>query len=134
MQLTRNFHLKEFVRSSTSEKFGIKNEPGEEEKMKLERLCKKILQPVREKFGKPILITSGYRCELLNQKVGGVQNSQHKYGEAADIICNDNRKLWNLIVSMINNKEIIVGQLINERNFSWIHISLPTNNKINQII
>ena len=61
-------------------------------------LVREVLDPVREKLGKPIVVNSGYRCEKHNKDVGGVRNSQHLRGEAADIHCQDNEKLKQLII------------------------------------
>lgn len=93
-----------------------------------------ILQPIRDKYGKPITVTSGFRSPSVNRLVGGSANSQHCKGEAADIKCENNKELWDLIVDMINNEEIVVGQLIDEKNLSWIHISLPNEKRRNQIL
>lgn len=92
-----------------------------------------ILQPIRDKYGKPITVTSGFRSPSVNRLVGGSANSQHCKGEAADIKCENNKELWDLIIDMINNKKIVVGQLIDEKNLNWIHISLPNEKRKNQI-
>lgn len=133
MKITENFSLYELCKSDTASIKGIKNEPSEKEKANLIKLCKDILQPIRDKYGKPITITSGFRCIALNRAVGGSPTSQHVEGQAADIICENNKELFELIVKMIKNGEIKVGQLINEKNYSWIHISLPYK-KINEIL
>lgn len=134
MQLSENFTLEEFVASPTAKRLGIINIPGKEQINNLKKLCQTILQPIRNEFGQAITVTSGYRSELLNRKIGGSITSQHLKGEAADIICYDNKRLWELITSMINKGVIRVGQLINERNLSWIHISLTTTSSVNQIL
>ena len=61
-------------------------------------LVSEVLDPVREKLGMPIVVNSGYRCEKHNKDVGGVRNSQHLRGEAADIHCSDNERLKQLII------------------------------------
>ena len=61
-------------------------------------LVSEVLDPVREKLGMPIVVNSGYRCEKHNKDVGGVRNSQHLRGEAADIHCADNERLKQLII------------------------------------
>lgn len=134
MKLTTNFTLEELISSSIAQLKGIDNIPGEKEINNLKCLCEEILQPIRSKFGKPIKITSGFRSFTLNQAVKGSKTSQHLLGEAADIVCEDNKALWNLICNMILNHEIIVGQLIDERNLSWIHISLPSSVNRNRIL
>ena len=136
-QFTKNFTYEELIESSTASRLKLKNIPNSKEKEKLRQLAIKILQPIRDKWGKPIIITSGFRSKLVNQAVGGSKTSQHALGEAADLKIGgitENRKLFDLIVQMIKNKEIEVGQLINEYNYSWIHISLPRIGKPNNQI
>lgn len=128
------FKLNELIRSNTANRLKINNEPSKEESANLVRLIDEVLDPIREKWKKPITVTSGYRCKELNKAVGGVSTSQHCKGEAADVITVDNAALFALIVQMIKDKEITVGQLIDEKNYRWLHISLPTNNKVNQIL
>ena len=134
MKLSNNFTLEELVFSQTALNRGILNIPSDIQISNLKNLCVNILQPIRDKFNGPIIVTSGFRSPNLNKLVGGAKSSQHLTGEAADIKCQNNDILWNLIISMIKNKEIIVGQLIDEKNLSWIHISLPSPNHQNQIL
>lgn len=138
-KLTNNFSLEELTASATAKAKKIDNTPTPEVKANLERLCKEVLQPIRDKYGRAITITSGYRSPKLNAAVGGVKNSQHLIGQAADIKCTATSKavLFNLIKDMINKGEIKVGQLIWEygtkKEPNWIHVSLPYTKK-NQII
>lgn len=125
-----NFSIEELTYSPTAIKNHIDNTPNDEIRQNLEKLIYTILQPIRDEFKRPIKVNSGYRCKELNALVGGSKTSQHVKGEAADITSSDNRKLWNLIVSMIKDGKIQVGQLINEKNLSWIHISLGQKNQI----
>lgn len=133
MRLSKDFTLEEFTSSSIAKRFSIPNIPGPEQISNMQRLCNDILQPIRDRLVSPIRVTSGFRSRELNKKAGGSKTSQHILGQAADIVCFDNRRLWHLIASMIEKGEITVGQLINERNLSWIHISLPYPGKKNQI-
>lgn len=138
-RLTQNFSLEEMIASSTAKQKRINNTPNPEVKKNLEKLCKEVLQPIRDKYGRAITVTSGYRCPALNKAVGGVATSQHLQGAAADIKCTATSKavLFNIIKDMINNGEIKVGQLIWEygtkKEPNWIHVSLPFT-KVNQII
>ena len=134
MNLSKNFTLEEFTASSTAKYRKINNIPDSESIKNLGNLCQKILQPIRDKFGKPIRITSGYRNKKLNHAVRGSSSSQHLKGEAADIISDNNKELWDVICAMLLNGEIAVGQLIDEKNLSWIHISLPIKGHYNQIL
>lgn len=138
MKITNNFTLEELVHSNTAKRLKIDNTPSQEVIDKLTKLCNEILQPIRDKYGEVIIVSSGYRCEELNNVVNGSPTSQHRYGEAADIHTvadtkEENKKLFHLIKEMIDNGEIVVGQLINEYDYNWIHISLPNKNHKNQI-
>lgn len=82
--MTEDFTLQEFTRSRTATRLEIGNTPNKQAVENLNRLCQQFLQPVRNHFGEPIIITSGYRCPELNQAVGGVPDSYHVTGEAAD--------------------------------------------------
>lgn len=95
--MSKNFSLQELIKSDTAKKHGINNEPNEQERKNLILLTDQILQPVRDRLGKPIIVTSGYRCRELNKKVGGSKTSQHMKGEAADLKCFDNKILFELI-------------------------------------
>lgn len=116
------FTLQELVRSDTARMKGIDNTPDNQVKMKLEALVANVLDPIREMWGKPIMVNSGYRCPELNKKVGGKPTSQHLKGEAADITTGSkdgNRKLF----YMIGNSDIPIDQMIDESDYSWIHVS-----------
>ena len=133
MNLTKNFTLEELTASSVAQSNGINNIPDEKQILNLRRLCREILQPVREKLGKPIIVTSGFRSPALNRRVGGVATSQHLEGAAADIISQDNSELWRMLCLMVRNGEIAVGQLINEKGLRWIQVSLPDKRMRNQV-
>lgn len=137
-KITANFTFDELIYSPTANRLGIDNTPDKETKEKLIRLAKEILQPIRNKWGSAIVVTSAYRCEALNKAVGGSKTSQHRLGEAADIKVGSkaqNKALFNLIQKMVSNGELKVGQLIDEYGYSWVHISLPrTNGKPNNQI
>lgn len=137
MQLSDNFTLEELIRSNTADSKGIDNTPCDEIIENLQYLAETVLQPIRERYGRPISITSGYRCEKLNKAVGGVSNSQHKSGQAADIDVGDkedNKELFNIIEDMVNCSEIEVDQLLDEAKYKWIHISKKKSGNRNQIL
>ncbi len=85
MRLSDNFSLAEFTRSSKADQLGIHNQPNEAELANLRDLVTHVLQPARNLLGKSIRITSGFRSAELNRAVGGVSDSPHRLGEAADI-------------------------------------------------
>lgn len=136
-QFTKNFSYDELIASATAKRLGLSNIPNEEEKERLRQLAEDILQPIRDAWRAPIVVTSGFRSEQVNKAVGGVKTSQHRLGEAADIKVGGkerNKKLFNFIYKMISKGDIKVGQLIDEYNYQWIHISLPRKNKENNQI
>ena len=85
MKLTEHFTLAEFERSATAARLHIDNRVPAELVPNTRNLCEQVLEPLREHFGEAVYVTSGYRCPRLNSAVGGVANSQHMRGEAADI-------------------------------------------------
>ena len=84
-QITKNFSYDELIASATAKRLGLDNTPNEVEKEKLKKLAIEILQPIRDAWRSPIVVNSAFRSEAVNKAVGGVKNSQHRLGEAADI-------------------------------------------------
>jgi zinc D-Ala-D-Ala carboxypeptidase len=129
MQLSRNFYLSELVVSQSATRLGIHNEPNAIQVQNLKILCQKVLQPVRDIFQKPVVISSGYRSPLLNSKIGGNKSSQHCLGRAADFTIPG---LLNKDVATWIRKNLDYDQLILEyydsRNpqVGWIHCSYGT--------
>lgn len=122
------FSIDELTASATARKKGIKNIPNEEERLNLIALVAAVLDPLREKYGKPIIVTSGYRCAALNKCVGGVTGSQHRKGEAADIVTKEGAKgnfeLGRLIVESGQFDQVIFEDCGKDDLFSqWIHVS-----------
>jgi uncharacterized protein YcbK (DUF882 family) len=116
------FTLKELTRTGVA----LPNVPGSEEQKNLINLVEKVLDPLREIYGKPIRVNSGYRSMAVNMAVGGAHTSQHLKGEAADITAGsvaENRRLF----EMLANGGYVFDQLIDEENYSWIHVSLKRN-------
>lgn len=116
------FTIEEMIKSSTATAKRIDNTPNQTVIDNLTKLIEIVLDPLREWYGKPIRVNSGYRCEALNKAVGSkAKNSQHLYGEAADITAGskaENEKLFNYI-----KDNLPFDQLINESDFSWVHVS-----------
>lgn len=132
------FTFRELTKSATAARLGIDNTPSEAVKKNLQNLVEKVLDPLREAWGAPIIVTSGYRCDKLNKAVGGSKTSQHVHGQAADIITvgdkpENNRKLFELAKKMMDEGKIKVGQLIDEYGYNWLHISTPAGHT-NQIL
>lgn len=126
------FTIEELCASDTAKKKGIKNEPDARARENLTHLIEELLDPIRESWGKPIYVNSGYRCAKLNKAVGGVSNSQHLYGEAADL---DTRKgkAENEALFRCIREHRIFDQLIDENNFAWVHVSYRRPNR-NQVL
>lgn len=121
----KHFTIGELCASTTADARGIKNTPMLQETGSLKALADNVLDPLREWYGKPIYVNSGYRCPQLNRMVGGKPTSQHLKGEAADITAGskeENRKLFDYI-----KKNLTFDQLIDEKNFSWVHVSFKRN-------
>lgn len=139
------FTLNELVRSDKARQLKIDNTPTPGIVDNLNKLVTYVLDPLREAWGGPINVTSGYRCPVLNKAVGGAKTSHHMQGMAADIriYARDsegryikdshgglivdrtaNRKLFDLVLRL----NLPFTQLIDESNFSWVHISYDPNN------
>ena len=116
----KHFTLDALTRSATARRLGIDNTPTRQATANLERLVANLLDPLREAYGAPIYVNSGYRCPALNRAVGGSASSQHLTGEAADITAGSkagNRRLYELL------RNLPVDQAINEHNFTCLHVS-----------
>lgn len=122
MQLSKHFSLAEFTNSESAKRNGIDNKPTAEHIENLKSLCENVLEPIREHFKVPIHISSGYRSAALNRLIGGSKSSQHSVGQAADI---------DMEITSVSNKQIFdyirgnldYDQVINEFDYSWIHVS-----------
>ena len=129
MNLTKNFTLEELTASAAAKRHGIKNTPSETGKAKLATLAKEILQPIRDAYGRSIIVTSGYRCTKLNSIVGGAKTSDHIYCCAADIrsvsdTTEDNKTLWEVVARLWKQGRLPkLKQCINEYGFDWVHVS-----------
>lgn len=126
--MAKYFTFSELCASSTATAQGINNTPPPRTQARINRLMENLLDPVREMWGKPLTVNSGYRSPLLNKAVGGTSSSQHLRGEAADITTgtpDGNRKLFD----MLRKSNIEFDQLIDENKYRWLHISLSEHNR-----
>ena len=147
LRLTEHFTLHEFEKSATAEKCHIANHVPPQYVPVLQQLCKEILEPLRSFVGGPIVISSGYRCNLLNVKVGGAYASQHTLGEAADIqlpltsytAWDDNKchtdletahRWFDWLESHTDFDQLIL-ETANGKDF-WIHVSCRRNRRANR--
>lgn len=120
MKLTKNFTLEELTHSDTAMSLCIPNNPTEEASDALLALCENVLQPLRDRLGKPIGINSGYRSKRLNKAVGGSETSQHCKGEAADL----RGDIKGIFTTLIESS-LPFDQLIWEN--TWVHVSHRKN-------
>ena len=131
------FSIPELYASATAQREDIDNRPPECAYHLLHVLVEQLLNPIREAWGEPIVVSSGYRCKELNALVGGAKNSHHLLGCAADIIAGDkadHRRLFNLIRQMQREGKIRFTQLILEDDGRWIHISYVPSDLRCQVI
>jgi uncharacterized protein YcbK (DUF882 family) len=129
------FTMNELTHSATAIRKGIDNTPDNTAKANLTALVANILDPLREAYGKPIVVSSGYRCAKLNRAVGGVARSQHITGQAADIQSvskskADHKKLFELAQRL----RLTYDQLIDEYDYKWVHISFNTRGNRRQVL
>lgn len=127
--------MRELTHSATAVRKGIDNTPTAEVKANLTALVANVLDPLREAYGKPIVINSGYRSPRLNKLVGGVARSQHTKGQAADIrgtsaTVAENKKIFNLILKL----GLPFDQLINEHGYSWVHVSFKESGNRREVL
>ena len=118
----RHFTIAELTRSATARRLGIDNTPPASAVRALTALVDDVLDPLRDAWGGPIRVNSGYRCPELNRAVGGTPSSQHQQGEAADITVGSrsgNRRL----LALIKRLNLPVDQCIDEKGCRWIHVS-----------
>ena len=123
-KLTPHFTLEEL----TTTKTGISNIPHENDINQLLILCRDVLEPLRSYYNKPLIVDSAFRSAAVNRAVGGVSNSQHLIGQAADIHSDyvPVRLLYNDIQLMVANGHFHVGQCIYYPSKNFVHVSLPS--------
>ena len=131
MKLSKNFTLEEMV--ATSHK-GLQDTPTLAAQQNLQRLCVLVLQPLRDAIGAPVYINSGYRSKRLNARVGGVPNSRHLQGRAADIHC-DNLDYAKVIFDILRQNKYVEKVIIEKRRPTpnpsrkgggscWVHVQM----------
>ena len=123
------FTIEELCQSETAEKYKIDNTPTEEIKKNLETLVDCLLDPLREAWGSPIIINSGYRCPILNKAVGGSKTSSHMSGWSVDMRPKNGKmeEFKKFVVDFIKTR--FWDQCILEKSgdVEWVHLSLYNN-------
>ena len=137
----RHFTIEELTNSDKARELGIDNTPDKDSIERLTTLIVEVLDPARELLGKPIVVTSGYRCSVLNTAVGGQPNSQHTKGEAADLQCYNNKYLFDIIRENLSFDQLILETKdIFDRNGNktgvreWVHISYKKGKNRKQVL
>ena len=132
MQLSKNLSLAEVTRSETAKRKGISNMPTEAHIANFKLLAEKVFQPIREHFGVPIHISSGYRSTALNKAIGGAASSQHCSGEAIDIDMDGtsitNKQIFDFIKDNLEFDQCIF-EFGTEENPDWVHVSYESTGK-----
>jgi hypothetical protein len=126
MQLSKNLSLAEVMRSETAKRKGISNMPTPEHIENFKKLAENVFQPIREHFGVPIHISSGYRSKALNTAIGGSLSSQHCKGEAIDIDMDGttitNKQIFDFVKDNVNFDQMI-WEFGTDANPDWVHVS-----------
>ena len=133
MKLTKNLSLQEMLKSRTATRLGLSNSPNEEHIKNMQALAENIFQPLRDYFGVPIHISSGYRSEALNKAIGGSKSSQHCKGEAMDIDRDgysqpDNAQIFEYIKKNLDFDQMI-WEFGTQKNPEWVHVSHKRDGK-----
>ena len=137
MIITEHLTLGELIRSESAKRAGLSNMPNAEQIENLKALAEHIFEPIRNHFRTPIYISSGFRspevCALIK---GAAKNSQHSKGEAIDIdMDGHSHNITNADIFNFIKQRLQFDQLINEFNYSWVHVSYTRNGKLrNQIL
>lgn len=137
MLLSNSFTLNELTKSQEATRLGIDNTPNEEQILNLKLLCDNILQPIRDYYGMPVSVSSGYRSAALCEAIGSSSSSQHTKGQAADfeIFSIPNRELAEFIVKNLNYDQCILEFWNeNEPNSGWVHCSFNSSGNRKQFL
>ena len=137
MILSKSFTLNELTKSQEATRLGIENIPNEEEIQNLKILCEKILQPVRDFYGMPLSVSSGYRSVALCKAIGSSAKSQHTKGQAADfeIFGVANKEVAEFIIKNLEYDQCILEFWNeNEPNSGWVHCSYSANGNRKQYL
>ena len=132
MNLSEHFTLREFTRSQTAERLGIDNAPDSDQMISLRTIAQNILEPIRIVFDVPFAPSSGFRCEELNDRIGGSRTSQHCKGEAVDIELPgvSNLELARWCQDNLNFDQLILECWDGRPDSGWVHISKAEDNRL----
>ena len=125
--ISKYISYQEATTSQTSVRKGIKNDPGDNELLAMQLVGIRVFDVVREHFKTPLRVSSFYRSPILNKAVGGSSTSQHVKGQAIDI--QGTGKVTNKMIFDYIKENLDFDQLINEFNYSWVHVSYVSKEK-----
>ena len=127
MKLSKNLTLREATKSNTANRLGIDNTPEEFDIKNLRAIAEEVFQPLRDHFGVPLYISSGFRSKELNKVIGGSKYSQHKSGQALDIDADVYGRVTNRELFRFIKENLIFDQLIwefgDDDSPDWVHVS-----------
>ena len=127
--MTKNFTIAELTHSETAARLGIPQEPSPAVRANLLALATNVLQPLRDRFGAPIRVSSGYRSYALNARIGGARNSQHTLGQAADLVVHGrNAELFHIIRENLPFDQLI-WEFGTKDEPAWVHVSFRNDGK-----
>jgi zinc D-Ala-D-Ala carboxypeptidase len=128
MKLSKHLDIGEVIRSESAKREGIINMPTPEHYENLKVIAEKVFEPIREHFGVPIFISSGYRSEALNVYIGGSRSSDHSKGRALDLDMDGSSSgVTNKMIFEFIKDNLEYDQLINEFDFGWVHVGYRLN-------
>ena len=134
MKLSKNFSRAEIEHSNTAKRLGISNEMSDKHLENMQRVIDNLIQPMRDAIG-PIRISSGYRSPKLNKAIGGSSRSPPSKGEALDLQFWEKGKMNNKVIyDWVLESGVEFDQMINEFDYSWIHISLKSKENRSQVL
>jgi zinc D-Ala-D-Ala carboxypeptidase len=137
MNLSKSFTLNELTKSQEATRLGIDNTPNEEHILNLKLLCENVLQPIRDFYGMPLSVSSGYRSAALCEAIGSSSKSQHTKGQAADfeIFGVANKDLADFVVKNLDYDQCILEFWNeNEPNSGWVHCSFNASGNRKQFL
>jgi zinc D-Ala-D-Ala carboxypeptidase len=137
MNLSKSFTLNELTKSQEATRLGIDNTPNEEHILNLKLLCENVLQPIRDFYGMPLSVSSGYRSKELCEAIGSSSKSQHTKGQAADfeIFGVANKNLADFVVKNLDYDQCILEFWNeNEPNSGWVHCSFNSSGNRKQFL
>ncbi len=135
--ISRHISYEEAIKSQSAQRMGIPNLPTSDELFRMQVVAERVFEPLREHFGKPLVITSFYRCPKLNAAIGGSRNSRHCLGEAIDIDGNrtgvSNKEIFEYIMGHLEFDQLI-WEFGDDKNPAWVHVSYTTQKNRKQVM